>query len=168
MRVFLRWTPLAASILLAGCATTMSECDPSDTEAGFFTKISCDTSGAYRQHIDAREQSLLSSQEANALFHQVYKDIQTQQSLSKASLAQQRQAQTALNRSMGQLVRSLQASKGKEAGLQNQLKDLDKGLKDVNRATEDGSPAAIAQKQQQLQKLQKDVSRLQSSLGYDE
>ena len=35
--------------------------------------------------------------------------------------AQQRQAQTALNRSMGQLVRSLQASKGKEAGLQNQL-----------------------------------------------
>ena len=71
-------------------------------------------------------------------------------------------------RSMGQLVRSLQASKGKEAGLQNQLKDLDKGLKDVNRSTEDNSPAAIAQKQQQLQKLQKDVSRLQSSLGYDE
>ncbi len=58
--------------------------------------------------------------------------------------------------------------KGKEAGLQNQLKDLDKGLKDVNRSTEDNSPAAVAQKQQQLQKLQKDVSRLQSSLGYDE
>ena len=73
-----------------------------------------------------------------------------------------------VNKVMGQLVRRLQASKGKEAGLQNQLKDLDKGLKDVNRSTEDNSPAAIAQKQQQLQKLQKDVSRLQSSLGYDE
>ncbi|EJC61467.1 hypothetical protein MJ863_13090 [Alcaligenes ammonioxydans] len=168
MRVFLRWSPVAASLVLAGCATTMSECDPSDQNAGFLTKISCDTSGAYRQHIDTREQSLLSAQQANALFHQVYKDIQAQQSLSNASLARQRQAQTALNRSMGQLLRSLQASKGQQAGLQNQLKDLDKGLKDVNRSTEDNSPAAIAQKQQQLQQLQKDVSRLQSSLGYDE
>lgn len=168
MRVFLRWTPLAASLLLAGCATTTSQCDPSDADAGFFTKISCDTSGAYRQHIDEREQSLLSSQQANALFHQVYKDIQAQQVQTKASLAQQRQAQTELNRSMGQLIRSLQTSKGKEAGLQNKLKDLDKDLKDINRATEDGSPAAVAQKQQQLQSLQKKVNLLQSSLGYGE
>ncbi|WP_341666990.1 hypothetical protein [Alcaligenes sp. SDU_A2] len=167
MRLFLRWVPLAGSVLLAGCATTMSQCDPSDKDSGFLTKLSCDTSGAYRQHIDQREQMLLSSQEANALFHQVYRDILAQQSQTKASLAQQRRKQVELNRSMGQLIRSLQASKGQEAGVQAKLSALDKDLKDINKASEDNSPAMLAQKQQRLQQLQQKVSALQSSLGYE-
>ncbi len=167
MRLFIRWTPLVASLLLAGCATTMSQCDPSDKDSGFLTKLSCDTSGAYRQHVDQREQALLSSQEANALFHQVYRDIVAQQNQTKASLAQQRRRQVELNRSMGQLIRSLQASKGKEAGMQAQLAALDKDLKDINNASESSSPAMIVQKQQRLQQLQKKVSDLQASLGYE-
>lgn len=159
--------PGIVALLLSGCATTMSECNPHDSNASIFTKISCDSSGAYRAHIDQQEEQLLSAQEANALFHQIYKDIEAQREASSANVAQQRDKQNALNRSVAQLLRSISAKQSKEKGVQKQINDVESELKRLNQTTASASPAAEQQKQQQLQQLQQQVSRLQTSLGYD-
>lgn len=162
----LLWPALLA-VLLSGCATTMSECNPHDSKASILTKMSCDSSGAYRAHIDQQEEQLLSAQEANALFHQIYKDIAAQRDASSATVAQQRDKQNALNRSVAQLLRSLSVKQTKEKGVQKQINDVEHELKQLNQTTATATPAADKQKQQQLQQLQQQVSRLQTSLGYD-
>lgn len=52
-----------SACFLTGCATTATECDPSDADASLLTKLSCDTSGGYRKNITANEQQLQRNQE---------------------------------------------------------------------------------------------------------
>ncbi|WP_323012207.1 hypothetical protein [Castellaniella sp.] len=162
--------PLIALMLavgLAGCATTPSQCNPSNRDAGFLTKFSCDTSGAYRAGIDQKEQELVSAQEENQMFRQVYEDISQRQAASRQKLSEQKKKQAALDSSLGRLLNQLKAKHANNAQVQNELNDLQKKLKESQQiGTNQGNPEAIAAKQKELAALQKKVVMLQKSLDY--
>ena len=160
-------TVLALAAALAGCATTPGQCDPSDRDAGFLTKLSCDTSGAYRATIDQQEQALVSAQEENQMFRQVYDDIAQRQAASQQALSEQKKKQAALNASMSRLLKQLEARHADNAQVQKELQGLQQALHQSQQsATNGGNPAAIAAKQKELAALQNRVSTLQKSLGY--
>lgn len=152
-------------MLLAGCATTPEQCDPYNQDASLVTKLSCDTSGAYRTQVEQREQNVRLDQEENALFRQVYADIRAHQRAVRADLNVQREKQKSLNESLQTLLSRLKDRTGQELGLQNRLNDLEQQLQATQEPAQDETE--VAAKRSQLAELEQQVSRLQKSLGYE-
>ncbi|EJN35317.1 hypothetical protein PMI35_00239 [Pseudomonas sp. GM78] len=160
---------ITAVLALSGCATTPGECDATNRDSSMLTKMNCDYSGGYSDQVKQKEVALSESRKQNAMFRQVYENIQAQQLSTKADLASQQKSQAALNQSLTQLLNSLKARRGNEAQVQKQIADLEKQLKATQVApTAKASPAALAARQQELKSLQKKVNQLQFSLGYEE
>nr|WP_180202163.1 hypothetical protein [Pseudomonas sp. SbOxS1]NYU01506.1 hypothetical protein [Pseudomonas sp. SbOxS1] len=160
---------ITAVLALSGCATTPGECDATNRDSSMLTKMNCDYSGGYSDQVKQKEEALSESRRQNAMFRQVYENIQAQQLSTKADLASQQKSQAALNQSLTQLLNSLKARRGNEAQVQKQIADLEKQLKATQVApTAKPTPAALAAKQQELKTLQKKVNQLQFSLGYEE
>lgn len=160
---------ITAVLALSGCATQPGECDATNRDSSMLTKMNCDYSGGYSDQVKQKEEALSESRKQNAMFRQVYENIQAQQLSTKADLASQQKSQAALNQSLTQLLNSLKARRGNEAQVQKQIADLEKQLKATQVApTAKASPAALAARQQELKTLQKKVNQLQFSLGYEE
>lgn len=157
---------VAGSIMmLAGCATTAEQCDPYNRDASLVAKLSCDTSGAYRTQVEQREQQVRLDQEENALFRQVYMDIEAQQLAIRADLNVQREKQESLNESLQTLLSRLKDRTSQELGLQHRLTDLEQQLQATQEPAQDETE--MAAKRSQLAELEQQVSRLQQSLGYE-
>ena len=160
---------ITAVLALSGCATQPGECDATNRDSSMLTKMNCDYSGGYSDQVKQKEEALSESRKQNAMFRQVYENIQTQQHSTKADLASQQKSQAALNQSLAQLLTSLKARRGNEAQVQKQIAGLEQQLKDSQAApVTKSSPATLAAKQEQLKALQKKVNQLQFSLGYEE
>ena len=160
---------ITAVLALSGCATQPGECDATNRDSSMLTKMNCDYSGGYSDQVKQKEEALSESRRQNAMFRQVYENIQAQQLSTKADLASQQKSQAALNQSLTQLLNSLKARRGNEAQVQKQIADLEKQLKATQVApTAKPTPAALAAKQKELKTLQKKVNQLQFSLGYEE
>ncbi|QJC82393.1 hypothetical protein [Pseudomonas umsongensis] len=160
---------ITAVLALSGCATQPGECDATNRDSSMLTKMNCDYSGGYSDQVKQKEEALSESRKQNAMFRQVYENIQAQQLSTKADLASQQKSQAALNQSLSKLLTSLKARRGNEAQVQKQIADLEKQLKATQVApTAKASPAALAARQQELKTLQKKVNQLQFSLGYEE
>ncbi|MFJ2688695.1 hypothetical protein [Pseudomonas sp. NPDC087336] len=160
---------ITAILALSGCATTPGECDATNRDSSMLTKMNCDYSGGYSDQVKQKELALSESRKQNAMFRQVYENIQAQQLSTKTDLASQQKSQAALNQSLTQLLNSLKARRGNEAQVQKQIADLEKQLKATQVApTAKSTPAALAARQQELKTLQKKVNQLQFSLGYEE
>lgn len=160
---------ITAVLALSGCATQPGECDATNRDSSMLTKMNCDYSGGYSDQVKQKEEALSESRKQNAMFRQVYENIQAQQLSTKADLASQQKSQAALNQSLTQLLNSLKARRGNEAQVQKQIADLEKQLKATQVVpTAKASPAALAARQQELKTLQKKVNQLQFSLGYEE
>lgn len=155
----------SSMLLLAGCATTPEQCDPYNRDASLVAKLSCDTSGAYRAQVEKREQQVHLDQEENALFHQVYQDIQAQQNATRESLSVQQEKQQSLNNSLQALLNRLQARTGEELGLQHRLNDIEQQLHANQEPARD--EADMVARRARLAELEQQVSRLQQSLGYE-
>ncbi|KJZ36455.1 hypothetical protein LOY55_29645 [Pseudomonas sp. B21-040] len=160
---------LTAVLALSGCATKPGECDSTNRDSSMLTKMNCDYSGGYSDQVKQKELALSESRQQNAMFHQVYADIQAQQLSTKADLASQQKSQAALNQSLSQLLSSLKARRGNESSVQKQIASIEQQLKASQAApTTKATPASLAAKQEQLKALQKKVNQLQFSLGYEE
>jgi chromosome segregation ATPase len=160
---------ITAILALSGCATQPGECDATNRDSSMLTKMNCDYSGGYSDQVKQKELALSESRKQNAMFRQVYENIQAQQLSTKTDLASQQKSQAALNQSLTQLLNSLKARRGNEAQVQKQIADLEKQLKATQVApTAKSTPAALAARQQELKTLQKKVNQLQFSLGYEE
>ena len=160
---------LTAVLALSGCATKPGECDATNRDSSMLTKMNCDYSGGYSDQVKQKELALAESRQQNAMFRQVYENIQAQQLSSKTDLASQQKSQAELNQSLGKLLTSLKARRGNEGQVQKQIAGLEQQLKDSQAApVTKPSPAALAAKQEQLKTLQKKVNQLQFSLGYEE
>jgi septal ring factor EnvC (AmiA/AmiB activator) len=160
---------ITAVLALSGCATQPGECDATNRDSSMLTKMNCDYSGGYSDQVKQKEEALSESRKQNAMFRQVYENIQAQQLSTKADLASQQKSQAALNQSLSKLLTSLKARRGNEAQVQKQIADLEKQLKATQVApTAKATPAALAARQQELKTLQKKVNQLQFSLGYEE
>ncbi|MFL1523680.1 hypothetical protein [Pseudomonas sp. O230] len=160
---------MTAVLALSGCATKPGECDATNRDSSMLTKMNCDYSGGYSDQVKQKELALAESRQQNAMFRQVYENIQAQQLSSKTDLASQQKSQAELNQSLGKLLTSLKARRGNEGQVQKQIAGLEQQLKDSQAApVTKPSPAALAAKQEQLKTLQKKVNQLQFSLGYEE
>jgi septal ring factor EnvC (AmiA/AmiB activator) len=160
---------ITAILALSGCATTPGECDATNRDSSMLTKMNCDYSGGYSDQVKQKELALSESRKQNAMFRQVYENIQAQQLSTKTDLASQQKSQASLNQSLTQLLNSLKTRRGNEAQVQKQIADLEKQLKATQVApTAKSTPAALAARQQELKTLQKKVNQLQFSLGYEE
>ncbi|KJZ65855.1 hypothetical protein [Pseudomonas fluorescens] len=160
---------LTAVLALSGCATKPGECDATNRDSSMLTKMNCDYSGGYSDQVKQKEQALSESRQQNAMFRQVYENIQAQQLSTKTDLASQQKAQAALNQSLGNLLTSLKARHGNETQVKKQIADLEQQLKASQAApTAKSTPATLAAKQKELKALQKKVNQLQFSLGYEE
>ncbi|WP_223517713.1 hypothetical protein [Pseudomonas sp. GL-B-19] len=160
---------ITAALALSGCAAKPGECDATNRDSSMLTKMNCDYSGGYSDQVKQNEQALSESRQQNAMFRQVYENIQAQQLSTKTDLASQQKSQVALNQSLTQLLNSLKTRRGNEAQVQKQIADLERQLKASQAApTTKSTPATLAAKQQELKTLQKKVNQLQFSLGYEE
>jgi chromosome segregation ATPase len=160
---------LTAVLALSGCATKPGECDATNRDSSMLTKMNCDYSGGYSDQVKQKEQALAESRQQNAMFRQVYENIQAQQLSTKTDLASQQKSQAELNQSLSKLLTSLNARRGNEGQVQKQIAGLEQQLKDSQAApVTKSSPATLAAKQEQLKALQKKVNQLQFSLGYEE
>jgi len=160
---------LAAVLALSGCATQPGECDASNRDSSMLTKMNCDYSGGYSDQVKQKELALAESRQQNAMFRQVYENIQAQQLSTRTDLASQQKSQAELNQSLGKLLTSLKGRRGNEGQVQKQIADLEQQLKTSQTApAAKTSPATLAAKQEQLKALQKKVNQLQFSLGYEE
>jgi len=70
---------LLASVLLTGCATSPQDCDLQAQDPSFLTKLSCTTSGGYRQKVSEEEQKVQLSQWENQRAKQDLANTQNRQ-----------------------------------------------------------------------------------------
>lgn len=158
---------LFTTAILSGCAITPSSCDPSNHDVSLLDKMNCDYSGGYSAQVRQKEQELLDARTENALFHQVYQDIQAQQTTSRQDLLTQEHQQAALNQSLGQLLKQLKGRNAHQGQIQQQITSLEQELhRTQTKPAASADPQQLAVKQQQLLSLQQKVNQLQFSLGY--
>lgn len=150
---------------LTGCATTATECDPTNTDVSLFTKLSCDTSGGYRKNITDNEQQLQRNQEINRLAHQILSDIETRKQKSDHTLSQERTDLLSLKDSVGVLVSKLKSSAGNQARLQQQIDELATAEQNFKPSASD-SAAQVEAKKKEAAALEAKVKQLNKSLGY--
>lgn len=153
---------------LNGCATAPGQCDPRDRDASMLTKMNCDYTGGYDAEVKQKEQGLTDARAENAMFHQVYSNIQAQQASVHQDLATQQRQQDALNASMSQLLAQLKARHADQGQVQKKITALEQQLKAGQaKPVVNDDPVQLAARQEQLKALQKKVTQLQFSLGYE-
>ena len=161
---------LALSVVLTGCATTSgpggSVCDPSQQDVSFLTKMQCDWGGGYAASVSANEEALIAARNENLHFQQIYEQIALQQQDTRAALDVQKRRNQQLNQSLSGLLNQVKAKHGNKANVQQQIKQLETNLQTAQN-TPATNQADVAKKQEELQQLQRQLHRLQLSLGYD-
>lgn len=164
-RLFLGVVVLAS---LSGCATTASQCNASNSDTSLIGKLNCDYGGGYAEGVRNSEQDLLAAQEQNRQFNQVYDELTAMQASTRQDLATQQRQQAALQKSLSGLLATLKARHGNKQDVQQQIAGLEKQLQAAKAPpAKNASSAQLAARQEELKSLQKQVSRLQLSLGYE-
>ena len=154
----LRAVPVLTLVVLAGCATTAADCDPSNRNAGFLTKMNCDAGGGYG-HVAQREDEVRAAQVENAQARQVLADLEAQREAIGKSVAEKTKARDALSASVKKLLDQARAKSQHSAELKRQLAQSEKALKtpvNVN-ASDAALEAQIKAKQAEVYKLQKSM-----------
>ncbi|MCU7986836.1 hypothetical protein [Shewanella sp. SW24] len=161
----LRAVYLSSLLVLSGCATTPADCDPANRSASLLTKMSCDSSGGYRQKIDNQEQQLKQNQELNTLSHQILAAMESRKQRSNITLAQEQADQQALKTSLSQLVAQLKLKGGIQTSLQQQITELAEAEQRFTPFSNDNA-AQVAARRKEAAILEVKVKELNKSLGY--
>ena len=111
----LRAVPVLTLVVLAGCATA-ADCDPSNRNAGFLTKMNCDAGGGYGKHVAQREDEVRAAQVENAQARQVLADLEAQREAIGKSVAEKTKARDALSASVKKLLDQARAKSQHSAG----------------------------------------------------
>ena len=120
---------LALLASLAGCATTASQCNASDSDTSLIGKLNCDYGGGYAVGVRNSEQSLLSAQEQNRQFNEVYAQLSALQASTRQDLQSQQRQQASLEKSLNGLLSTLKARHGNKSDVQKQIAALEQQLK---------------------------------------
>lgn len=130
---------LLSSLLLAGCATSPQDCDLHAQDPSFITKLSCTTSGGYRQKVDAQEREVLQSQRDNKIAQQNLADTQIRAQASGQKLADEQTRLAAAQSDLAQTLKKLQSGKVNNKQRQQeitQLKALQRQAQQANSVSE--------------------------------
>lgn len=159
---------LALLASLGGCATTASQCNATDNNASLVSKLNCDYGGGYAEGVRNSEQQLVTAQEQNRQFNQVFTELSALQSSTRQDLAGQQRQQANLEKSLNGLLATLKSRHGNKQEVQQQIASLEQQLKNRQAApVQNASSAQVEARKQELKALQQQVSRLQLSLGYE-
>ncbi|PKE32025.1 hypothetical protein CWS43_08290 [Rahnella sp. AA] len=137
---------LFASLLLAGCATSPQDCDLHAQDPSFITKLSCTTSGGYRQKVDAQEQQVLQSQRENNLAKQDLANTENREQASHQQLENEQAKLAAARSDLAQTLKRLQSGKVQNKQRQQEIKKLQELQKQSQQASSDSEIAAVEKK----------------------
>jgi len=146
MDAFMRKYIVLASMLLAGCATSPQDCDVHAQDPSFITKLSCATSGGYRQNVDNQEQQVLQSQRDNKLATDNLLNTQNREQISSQQLANEQAQLAALRSDLNQTINRLQSGKVQTKQSQQEIKKLKALQQQSQQATSASEIAAIESK----------------------
>lgn len=135
-----------ASVLLAGCATTPQDCDLQAQDPSFLTKLSCTTSGGYRQKVSEEEQKVQLSQWENQRAKQDLANTQNRQQATDQQLNNEQVRLQAARADLARTMNRLTSDKVKNKASQKEIKQLQDLQKQAQQATSASDVAAIEKK----------------------
>lgn len=137
---------LLASLLLAGCATTPQDCDLHAQDPSFLTKLSCTTSGGYRQKVDDQERHVLQSQRDNKIAQQNLADTEIREQASSQKLTDEQTRLKAARSDLAQTLKKLKSGKFNNQQSQQEIKQLEQLQKQSQQANSASDVADIEKK----------------------
>ncbi|OVZ90178.1 hypothetical protein [Yersinia alsatica] len=137
---------LLASLLLAGCTTSSQDCDLHAQDPSFITKLSCTTSGGYRQKVDEQEHQVLQSQRDNKIAQQDLTETQRREQASSQKLADEQARLTTAQSDLAQTLKKLQSSKVNNKQRQQEIKQLQELQRQSQQASSASEIAIIEKK----------------------
>ncbi|QLR74243.1 hypothetical protein HV337_17605 [Citrobacter freundii] len=129
---------LLASLVLTGCSTSPQDCDLHAQDPSFITKLSCATSGGYRQQVDQKEQQVRLSQYENESAKQQQAYTQNRQQNVNKTLADEQARLDAVRSDLSQTLAQLKSSKLKSSESQKEIRQL----QDLQRQSQHASSAS--------------------------
>lgn len=130
---------ILAVLVLTGCTTSPQDCDLHAQDPGFITKLSCATSGGYRQQVDQKEQQVRLSQYQNESAKQQQVYTQNRQQTLNQKLANEQERLNAVRSDLSQTLAKLKSSKMKSSERQQEiahLQDLQQQSQNASSASE--------------------------------
>jgi len=137
---------LLAPLILAGCATSPQECDLHAQNPSFITKLSCTTSGGYRQKVDDQERQVLQSQRENKIAQQNLTDTHIRVQASSQKLADEQARFKAAQSDLAQTLKKLKSGKAINQQRQHEIQRLEQLWKESQKATSASEVAVMEKK----------------------
>ena len=152
------------ALLLAGCASTPEECDPSQDQ-GFFGKIGCVVSGSYDERVEQREQRVETLKAENQRLNQLARDLFAQDALVKAQVSEQNRMLDHAKSELYEVERTLTQKKALDADLQDQIAQAKAQIDAIKKSNGSSqTQAVIAKKQKQIDELNATLEQLQGMM----
>ena len=137
---------LLAALVLTGCTTSPQDCDLHAQDPSFITKLSCATSGGYRQQVDQKEQQVRLSQYQNESAKQQQDYTQNRQQTLNQKLADEQARLNAVRSDLSQSLAKLKSSKIQSRERQQEIAKLQELQRQSQTATSASEISAIEKK----------------------
>lgn len=137
---------LLAALVLTGCTTSPQDCDLHAQDPSFITKLSCATSGGYRQQVDQKEQQVRLSQYQNESAKQQQDYTQNRQQTLNQKLADEQARLNAVRSDLSQTLAKLKSSKIQSRERQQEIAKLQELQRQSQTATSASEISAIEKK----------------------
>lgn len=137
---------LLAALVLTGCTTSPQDCDLHAQDPSFITKLSCATSGGYRQQVDQKEQQVRLSQYQNESARQQQDYTQNRQQTLNQKLADEQARLNAVRSDLSQTLVKLKSSKIQSRERQQEIAKLQELQRQSQTATSASEISAIEKK----------------------
>ena len=146
MDYLMRKYALLAALVLTGCTTSPQDCDLHAQDPSFITKLSCATSGGYRQQVDQKEQQVRLSQYQNESARQQQDYTQNRQQTLNQKLADEQARLNAVRSDLSQTLAKLKSSKIQSRERQQEIAKLRELQRQSQTATSASEISAIEKK----------------------
>ena len=137
---------LLAALVLTGCTTSPQDCDLHAQDPSFITKLSCATSGGYRQQVDQKEQQVRLSQYQNESARQQQDYTQNRQQTLNQKLADEQARLNAVRSDLSKTLVKLKSSKIQSRERQQEIAKLQELQRQSQTATSASEISAIEKK----------------------
>ncbi|HDE2054299.1 hypothetical protein [Klebsiella pneumoniae] len=137
---------LLAALVLTGCTTSPQDCDLHAQDPSFITKLSCATSGGYRQQVDQKEQQVRLSQYQNESARQQQDYTQNRQQTLNQKLADEQARLNAVRSDLSKTLAKLKSSKIQSRERQQEIAKLQELQRQSQTATSASEILAIEKK----------------------
>lgn len=137
---------LLAALVLTGCTTSPQDCDLHAQDPSFITKLSCATSGGYRQQVDQKEQQVRLSQYQNESARQQQDYTQNRQQTLNQKLADEQARLNAVRSDLSKTLAKLKSSKIQRRERQQEIAKLQELQRQSQTATSASEISAIEKK----------------------